>query len=75
MTAERWQLMPPLSENEYGALKADIAERGIVVPVVIDAGSGAIVDGHHRAKAWSELRAEGIRVPDYARDVRAFADD
>jgi len=27
MTAERWQLLPPLSDEEYQALKADIAPR------------------------------------------------
>ncbi|MGH9293731.1 MAG: DNA methyltransferase, partial [Acidimicrobiales bacterium] len=75
MTGERWQLLPPLSESEYAALKSDIAERGVLVAVVIDAETGLTIDGHHRVRAWQELRAEGVKVPDYPRDVRAFASD
>jgi ParB-like chromosome segregation protein Spo0J len=70
----RWQLLPELSAEEFAALKADIAAFGLRVPIVIDASSGLIVDGHHRQRALEELRAEGVKVADY-RDVRAFADD
>ncbi len=70
-----WQLLPPLSADELAALKHDIAERGVLVPVVVDAESGAVLDGHHRVRAWEELRAEGVKVPDFARDVRRFAGD
>jgi site-specific DNA-methyltransferase (adenine-specific) len=73
--ASRWQLLPALSEGEYAALKADIAEHGILVAPVVDAETGEVLDGHHRVKAWSELRAAGIRVPDYPRDVRRFGSD
>ena len=69
-----WQLLPELSPEEYEALKADIREHGLRVPIVVDAASGEIVDGHHRQRALEELAAEGVKVPDY-RDVRAFADD
>ena len=74
MTGERWQLLPDLDPEEYEALKADIAANGLRVPVVIDAESGAIVDGHHRQRAVEELEREGVKVPEY-RDVRLFADD
>jgi ParB-like chromosome segregation protein Spo0J len=67
--------MPDLSPDEYAALKADIAANGVRVPVVIDAETGATIDGHHRLRAWTELRAEGIKVPPYVRDVRGFAND
>jgi site-specific DNA-methyltransferase (adenine-specific) len=70
-----WQLLPPLTESEYAALKADIAEHGILVAPVVDAETGEVLDGHHRVKAWSELRAAGVRVPDYPRDVRRFGSD
>ena len=70
-----WQLLPPLSDGEFASLKADIAEHGVLVPAVVDAETGEILDGHHRVKAWHELRAEGIRVPDYPRDVRRFSSD
>ena len=70
-----YQLLPVLSAEDFDALRADIAERGVVVPVVVDAESGVVVDGHHRVRAWEELRVAGVRVPDYPRDVRRFADD
>ena len=70
-----WQVLPALSEAEFAELKADIAQRGIVVPVVVDADSGLIVDGQHRVRAWEQLRSEGRRLPDYPRDVRRFASD
>ena len=69
-----WQLLPDLTPEEFASLKADIREHGLRVPVVVDAASGEIVDGHHRQRAVEELRAEGVRVNDY-REVRAFADD
>jgi ParB-like chromosome segregation protein Spo0J len=70
-----WQVLPALSEGEFAELKADIAQRGIAVPVVVDADSGLIVDGQHRVRAWEELRSEGRRLPDYPRDVRRFTSD
>jgi ParB-like chromosome segregation protein Spo0J len=54
----RFQVMPPLSEEEYQALKDDIAENGVLIPVVEDA-QGSVIDGHHRVRAVEELRAEG----------------
>jgi site-specific DNA-methyltransferase (adenine-specific) len=68
-------VLPGLSAEEFEALKRDVAEHGVLVPVVVDAESGAVVDGHHRVRAWEELRAVGVRVPDYPRDVRRFADE
>jgi len=65
-----YQLLPPLTDDEYASLKADIAEHGVLVPVEIDA-EGRLLDGHHRLRAWTELRAEGVKVPDYPRIVRA----
>lgn len=72
---EPWQLLPELSPEEYAALKADIAASGVRVPVVVDAETGAVIDGHHRLRAFHELRAEGAKVPDYPRQVVRFADD
>ncbi|MHB1507975.1 MAG: DNA methyltransferase [Acidimicrobiales bacterium] len=73
--SEPFQLLPELSPAEFASLKADIAIRGVVVPVVVDADSGEIIDGHHRLRAWSELRAAGARVGPCPRDVRRFASD
>ena len=75
MTAERWQLLPPLSDEEYQALKADIGTQGVLVPVVVDEDTGEVIEGHHRLKAWTELRAAGVKVPDYPKQVVRFAND
>lgn len=64
-----YQVMLPLSEEEYAALKADVAENGVRVPVVED-GEGSVLDGHHRKRAWKELTALGFDLPDLPRDVR-----
>lgn len=49
-----YQFLPPLSEEEYEALKADIANRGVLVPIEYDE-QGNILDGHHRVRACQEL--------------------
>lgn len=74
-TKPDWQLLPPLTDDEFGALKADVAAHGVRVPVVVDAETGAVLDGHHRLRAVEEMRAEGTKVPDYPRQVVRFADD
>jgi ParB-like chromosome segregation protein Spo0J len=55
-----YQVMPPLTAEEYAALKASIAERGILVPVVLDQ-HGNIIDGHYRLQVAAEL---GITIYD-----------
>jgi ParB family chromosome partitioning protein len=66
----KYQVMPELTPMEFEALKADIAERGVLVPVEVDE-CGEVLDGHHRIRAWEELRSEGVDVPAYSRMVRA----
>src|SRR5690606_12121044 len=51
---ERYQVLPELSAEEYEALKADIAQRGVQVPVEYDE-DGNIRDGYHRVRACQEL--------------------
>jgi len=58
-----YQLLPPLTVEERAALKADIAARGIMVPVEVDE-AGAILDGHNRAAIAAEL---GIEAPTVTR--------
>src|SRR5215831_10172887 len=70
----QWQLFDALEPDAYAALKASIREHGVLVPVEVDE-HGVILDGHHRVRAWSELRAEGVAVPDYPRMVRVGLDD
>jgi ParB-like chromosome segregation protein Spo0J len=56
--SDKYQVMPPLTREEYQALKEDIAENGVLVPVVHDE-EGTIIDGHYRVQACQELEAEG----------------
>ena len=63
-----YQVMPELTPEEFDALKASIAEKGVMVPVVYDS-EGQVLDGHHRLRAVAELRAEGVMVPDPSQTV------
>jgi N6-adenosine-specific RNA methylase IME4 len=49
-----YQVMPPLSADEYEELKADILARGVLVPVEYDEHNN-ILDGHHRVQICNEL--------------------
>jgi DNA-binding Lrp family transcriptional regulator len=60
----RFQIFAALSADEYAALKADIATRGVLVPVELDE-AGAVLDGHHRVRACQELG-----ITEYPRLVR-----
>src|SRR5215472_1852678 len=51
----KYQLLPAMTPAEFEALQADIAERGVVVPIDIDE-DGEIIDGHHRYQAWLALK-------------------
>jgi hypothetical protein len=60
----------PLKDWEFAALKADIAKRGVLVPIEIDANTNQVVDGHHRLRAAQELGIEDypVRFREYASD-------
>jgi hypothetical protein len=60
----------PLKPWEYEALKADIAKRGVLVPIEIDAEDKTVVDGHHRLRACEELGIE-----DYPIRFRSYSSD
>lgn len=49
-----YQVMPPLTVEQYASLKAQIKARGVVVPVEVDE-RGAILDGHNRVAIATEL--------------------
>jgi site-specific DNA-methyltransferase (adenine-specific) len=66
MATHPYQFLPDLLPEEYEALKASIAERGVEVPVVIDQ-DGETVDGFHRERATDEL---GIFCP---KEIREFS--
>lgn len=52
-----FQVMPPLGAEDFAALKADIAARGVLVPVEYDE-AGNVLDGHHRVRACQDLGIE-----------------
>jgi len=69
--------MPDMGPAEFEALRADIAERGVVVPIDIDE-AGEIIDGHHRYRAWLALKKNEppptiVREGLSDQDKRAFA--
>jgi ParB-like chromosome segregation protein Spo0J len=64
-----YQLMPPLSDKDYRDLKESIRRHGVYADVEKDE-HGNVLDGHHRVRAWEELRAEGVRLPDYPVKIR-----
>lgn len=51
---ENYQVLPSMSDEQFQALKADIAERGVLTPIDVD-DKGFILDGHHRYRACVEL--------------------
>lgn len=53
----RYQLLPPLSDEEYAALRDDIRGAGVRVPIDVDE-DGNILDGHHRKAIADELGKE-----------------
>ncbi|WP_068802102.1 ParB N-terminal domain-containing protein [Corynebacterium phoceense] len=64
MSAVKYQVMPPLSPEEYQDLYESIREHGVLEPIHIDA-DGVVIDGHHRSKIAAEL---GIPCPMVAHD-------
>ena len=64
-----YQLLPALADDDYARLRADIAERGVLVPVEKDE-HGNILDGHHRLAICEELG-----IVDYPRVVRRFGSE
>jgi hypothetical protein len=58
----------PLKQWEFEALKADIAKRGVLVPIEFDNETKDVVDGRNRLKACEELG-----ITDYPRKYRNYA--
>lgn len=67
-TNAKYQLMPPLTEEEFTLLKEDIRRRGVQVAVEFDE-DGNLLDGHHRVEAWQQLRDEGWVGPQYDQKI------
>lgn len=58
-SAVRYQVMPPLSAEEYQELHDSIKSQGVLEPIHVDE-DGVVIDGHHRSKIATEL---GIPCP------------
>lgn len=58
-----YQILADLLPEEYDALRASIAQRGVDIPIVVDE-NGNVVDGIHRQRACFCLR-----------EVRQFASE
>jgi hypothetical protein len=65
-----YQLFEPIKTWEFEALKADIARRGVLVPVEYDAATGEVLDGHNRLRACQELG-----IIDFPKVSREFTSD
>lgn len=50
----KYQVMPELTHEEYAELKADISQRGVMVPIEYDE-AGNVLDGYHRLRICEEL--------------------
>src|SRR5215470_11723024 len=69
-----YQFFQPLSPQEREALKEDIKQRGIQVPIELD-NAGAILDGHHRWEIAQELGVPEAQIPIVVRaDLKTEAD-
>ena len=64
-----YQVMPTLTDDEYTALRDDIAANGIIVPVVYDQHAN-VLDGHHRLKIAAELD-----ITEFPAEIRKVDDD
>lgn len=53
----KYQPFRDLPANQYEALKADIAQKGVLLPVVVDE-DGNILDGHQRRRICAELHID-----------------
>lgn len=66
-------LLPPLSPEEYAALKADIREHGMLVPLLLSqTGQDRhyhVLDGQHRLKIAVELGLRWMDIPKNYRNL------
>lgn len=57
---EYQDLIPPLTTQEYNALKINIKDNGQRIPIIVSNRTGelVVIDGHHRYKISQELERE-----------------
>lgn len=59
-----FQAVPPMADEKYQRLAADIKERGVIQPIITDE-EGEILDGHHRAAIAEQVDLDESRKPTY----------
>lgn len=59
---EMQQLLPPLAKDDYERLRADIATRGIQIPI-LRGPDGGIIDGAHRFQIAREIGLKEEDIP------------
>jgi ParB-like chromosome segregation protein Spo0J len=57
--------VPAMAPEEYEAFRADIAERGILVPLEVTK-LGTVLDGRNRLRAATDLAIENVPVREVA---------
>lgn len=69
---EKYQVLPSMPDEQFAALKADIAERGVLTPIDVDE-DGHILDGHHNAVIYdNDYEMFGCRPEADTRDWWLF---
>lgn len=61
MSGAKYQPFNDLSVKDFAALKADIDQRGVLLPIIVDEKDRTI-DGHQRRQACAELHIDCPRV-------------
>lgn len=59
-------VLPPLTTEEFDALKADIKKNGVKHPIVVDQ-DGNIIDGHHRYRIDKNAPVIIVDIPEEER--------
>ena len=59
-----YQALTELDGDEYARLAADIRDRGVLQPIIVDEDD-TILDGHHRAAIAEHYDLDASRQPDY----------
>lgn len=65
MIAEKYQLLPALPPDQFEALKADIAERGVIVPVIVE----PMPEGFKTDWAAFLARRRDCELPDVVKEL------
>lgn len=66
----KYQIFPPLTPDEFAALKNSIVQYGVLVPIIMD-DEGNVVEGHHRSLVCKEL---GLSCPAFVRRFTSEAE-